>query len=65
MTRRTAIYQKPAVDACEDEPIDGPVSISISDRTQATEREHSSEHQSVPELPERILTTSEGIEISR
>ena len=67
MTRRTAIYQKPAVDACEDEPIDGPVSISISDRTQTTEREciieHSSEHQSVPELPERILTTSEGIEL--
>ena len=60
MTRRTAIYQKPAVDACEDEPIDGPVSISISDRAQTCERErseHSSEHQSVPELksvPERI-----------
>ena len=53
MTRRTAIYQKPAVDACEDEPIDGPVSISISDRTQTNE------HESVPELPTRIPSTSE------
>ena len=55
MTRRTAIYQKPAVDACEDEPIDGPVSISISDRT--NEHVHESEH--VPELPTRIPSMSE------
>ena len=59
MTRRTAIYQKPAVDACEDEPIDGPVSISISDRTQTTE--HVPEHESVPELPTRIPSTSDLI----
>ena len=55
MTRRTAIYQKPVVDACEDEPIDGPVSISISDRTQITEPEH----KSVPELPNRIPSMSD------
>jgi len=59
MTRRTAIYQKPAVDACEDEPIDGPVSISISDRTQTNEHVRESEHESVPELPSRIPSTSE------
>ena len=31
MSRRTAIYHKPKLGGCEDEPIDGPIGIPISE----------------------------------